>query len=95
MALVFTAAFDAWKKFPLVCLSLFSANCAGYFGGQLLYETALQPERLPSAYPALKAIALAGLSWGLCFGVWFGLGLAAAFWLCQARARRLIVAAKP
>ena len=94
MAAVFAAAFDAWKRIPLMWLNLLAANCAGYFGGQIIYEAALQPERLPAAYPALKAIALAGMSWGLCFGLWFGLALAADFWLCQANARKLIRAAR-
>jgi hypothetical protein len=92
MALIFAAAFEPWQNFPRVWLALFAANCAAYFGGQFAYEYALRPEHLPTEYPALKAIALAGLSWGLCFGVGAGLGLAAAFWLCQAKARALIAA---
>lgn len=90
MAVIFAAAFDAGRKFLPVWLALFAANCTGYFGGQFVYEYALQPEHLPAAYPALKAIALAGLAWGLCFGAGAGLGLAGAFWICQQKARALL-----
>lgn len=81
MAAFFVAAFQCGGRFVAVAAALFLGNATGYFLGGWVEGQLFAHSKL-----------LAMLMWGVCYGVGFGAGLGLAFYLCQAKARSLIVA---
>jgi hypothetical protein len=87
-ALVLAKAFNNWRALPLAILVLFVLHSAGYFGGDWAYK-----HLKPGAIPVLDSLSkqtigtLAKLSWGVCYGAGFGLGIGYAFFASQKRAK--------
>jgi len=87
-ALVLAKAFNNWRALPLLIFVLFVLHSAGYFAGDWAYK-----HLKPGATPALDSLSkqtigtLAKLSWGICYGAGFGLGIGYAFFASQRRAK--------
>ena len=60
---------EAWRAGPML-LALLIPQLAGYFAGQWIHATVVQPE-------------LAKLGWGWFYGLGLGAGMAWALWLVQ------------
>jgi hypothetical protein len=92
MSLVLTHAFEARAALPAVLLALFGFNALGYFAGGWIEEAMMKTPIAPAS-GLLRSVlqALPKLQWGLSYGLGLGSGLGIAFYLCQRRARDLLV----
>ncbi|MEW6302341.1 MAG: hypothetical protein AB1705_02650 [Verrucomicrobiota bacterium] len=83
MGLLITCAFGARKAALPVILLLFVTHSVGYFLGGYVYEA--NGKQHPIG---------AKLGWGLCYGVWFGVGIGYAFYAAQEGIRQKLKEAK-
>ena len=93
MGALFACGFGICAQMWKVIAVLFVTNTLGYFVGGWAYESLGAQRDLNLFGVALDRStrsALAKAAWGLFYGVGFGAGIGAAFYLCQERARRLL-----
>jgi len=89
----FAARGAAWK----IIAALFVANAAGYFVGEWAHNAVLALKEGNALGLVLERSTRAPLSkaaWGLFYGLGFGAGIGFALYVCQAEARRLVMAAR-
>jgi hypothetical protein len=93
MGVVLTIAFEALSALPVVVLSLFVLNTAGYYAGDYAHAYLRSLEELKLfgvEFDKSGRNTLAMLSWGACYGAGMGAGLGIAFWRCQSQVRGVL-----
>ena len=88
MGWILTTAFEARGAWVKVAATLLGLNALGYFAGAWMEGSVIALGGLALAKPI--EVALAKLSWAVCYGIGFGAGLGLAFHACQADARALL-----
>lgn len=88
-AVVLARSFHNWRPLPLMIIVLFLLHSAGYFAGSWTMNH-LKPDFIPALAQFSKQTirTLAKLSWGVCYGAGFGLGIGYAFYTSQKRVQR-------
>jgi len=79
MGAVIAIAFGASRQMVAVIAVLFLGNLVGYYAGARIHGEIGQSHRY-----------LSMILWGVCYGAGFGAGIGAAFFLSQARARKML-----
>ena len=96
MGILLARTFTVPHLAPLASAILFLTNVAGYFSGDWLEHYLLRTRVMPliGELPTTTAVmAYAMPLWAVSYGLGFGLGLGAAFYLVQSRARAQLRAA--
>ena len=94
---ILVVAFDAQRQWWKVIAALFVLNSLGYFIGGVIEEALVGvPECRVGGVTLAKPtqLMIAKMQWAVCYGLGFGAGLGVAFYLCQSRARELIVSSR-
>jgi hypothetical protein len=83
-SLVLAKAFNNWRALLYVIVILFLLHSAGYFAGDWTMKS-LKPDLVPvlNSFSKQSIGTLAKLSWGVCYGAGFGLGIGYAFYAMQ------------
>jgi hypothetical protein len=90
--------FGAHRAALKIFLVLFAANAAGYFIGEWAYNLALALKEGNASGLVLSSATRSLLSkslWGFFYGLGFGAGIGATFYLCQTEARHQLQSVAP